>query len=210
MKVLIEKRNYIILFIILILLLFLFMKKDEVYIETFKFDKNVLTIMIYDKIDEKKITKNIDEICHKDYNKNVIKNDDRVNYNELYSGHIALKIKEFFRSKNIKKFIINENGDITVGKRYKDDSYKISINDSENKILKIVRLENKSISTIRDDENSISVIGDDIIKNKEYKYLLNSLSIEEGKKFIKGKDIYVLWYIDGNITMSDGFEKYVK
>ncbi|MBR2840493.1 MAG: hypothetical protein IKF01_01330 [Bacilli bacterium] len=207
MKTLIEKRNYIIIFIIAFLLFFIFMGKNEVYVDTFKFDKNIITVMIYDRIDKNNVKKNIKDICRKDYRKNVKKIAD--NY-DLYGGYISMKIKEYFKSKKIDKYIINENGDITTGKRYNDTAYKISINDSDNKVLKIVNLVNENISTIRDGEDSISVIGKDIVKNKIYKYMLNDVSTDEGKEIIKDKDIAVLWYRDGNITMSDNFEKYVK
>lgn len=182
------------------------MNKSKVYVDTFKFDKNVITVMIYDTIDTKYVKKNIEDICQKDYKKI----DKNVTNDDLYSGYVAIKIEKFLKDNNINKYIINENGDITVGKRYNNKPYKISINDVNNKVLKIVNLENENISTIRDNNNSISIIGKDTIKNKEFKHKLNDLSIEEGKEMIKNMDIAVLWYKDGKITMSDTFEKYVK
>lgn len=69
LKRIVEKRNYIILFIIIILIIWIvwnaFLNKKEPYIETFNYYGEEITFKVYDKVDHKKLTEDINNIYEK-------------------------------------------------------------------------------------------------------------------------------------------------
>lgn len=183
MKSIIDKRNYLILFVIIVLSFFILFNKEEIYVNSFNKDDKNITVMIYENVGN--ISKDLKKII--DNSKNDV---------------IAYDIKNYLKSKNIHKYLINEDGDITAGKRYGKYKYKISINDPhDGKVLKIVSLENESMVTYKDDYNCTCIIGKDIVKISNIK---NNIDKNDYN------DMEVLWYKDGKITMTDGFKKYTK
>ena len=283
-KKILDKRNYIILFIIIILIIWiLFSGKKEYYIKTFNYFDETITISIYDEIDYKKTTKNINNI-YKKYNINLdsinkyekslieygidiykksngyiditsgklienlkeekeynfktkiddikIKNNKLVkkidfNFDSIIGSFVTKEVINYLEENNIKKYIINENGDITVGEYYSKGKYALSINNPKtNEVLYIVNLENKSMATrnsegfksymvnpktnkIENKYDSVVVIAND---NLTANMLVNTLYLmdeKEGKDFIKKYDAEALW-IDDEIIKTNGFDKYIK
>ena len=74
LKKVIEKRNYIILFIIIVLVIWLiwsvFFHKNEPYIETFNYYGETITYKVYDNVNHKKLTDDINNIYKKYENVN--------------------------------------------------------------------------------------------------------------------------------------------
>ena len=283
-KKILDKRNYIILFIIIILIIWiLFSGKKDYYIKTFNYFDETITISIYDKVDYKKTTKDINDIF-KNYNINLdsinkyennlieygidiykksngyiditsgklienlkeekeynfktkiddikIKNNKLVkkidfNFDSIIGSFVTKEVINYLEENNIKKYIINENGDITVGEYYSKGKYALSINNPKtNEVLYIVNLENKSMATrnsegfksymvnpktnkIENKYDSVVVIAND---NLTANMLVNTLYLmdeKEGKDFIKKYDAEALW-IDDEIIKTNGFDKYIK
>lgn len=201
MKYIVEKRNYIIFFIIIVLIVRLMsmVKSRSVYVKSYSYGDEIITINIYNHIDEKKVNKDLKKI-YASYEKNKI------------LGYLTTdKVLEYFKTKKIDKYIINEGGNITVGKRYSRNKYKISIiNPDNNKILKIVNLENESMATINNNYDVLTVISDDNIKANEIKEKISDVTITEGKKIAKENSVEAFWYEDGKISKTENFDKYIK
>lgn len=65
-KKIIDRRNYIILFVIIILIIWiLFFNKKEIYIKSFNYFDKVITYKVYDKVNHKQITDDINNIYKK-------------------------------------------------------------------------------------------------------------------------------------------------
>ena len=68
-KKIVDKRNYIILFVIIILIILilwsLFFEKNKPYIESFNYYGETITFMVYDKVDYKKLSNEINNIYKK-------------------------------------------------------------------------------------------------------------------------------------------------
>ena len=65
-KKIIDKRNFIILFVIIILIIWiLFFNKKEIYIKSFNYFDKVITYKVYDKVNHKQITDDINNIYKK-------------------------------------------------------------------------------------------------------------------------------------------------
>lgn len=65
-KKIIDKRNYLILFIIVILLVWiLFFNKKEIYVKSFNYFDKVITFKIYDNVNHKQVTNDINNIYKK-------------------------------------------------------------------------------------------------------------------------------------------------
>ena len=71
MKKIIEKRNYIILFVIIVLIIWImFFNKREIYLKSFNYFDETITYKIYNNIDKNKVTKDINDIYKKYENYN--------------------------------------------------------------------------------------------------------------------------------------------
>ena len=211
MRFIVDKRNYIILFIIIVLLGFIFLfPKRKPFIKTYN-THGMITITIYDKINGKKIDNNIKKIC-KNYKKDSDIDDINDNY-DLEGAYIVKNIISFFKKEGIKKFIINENGDISVGNNYDGGIYTISINDPLNgDILKTLKIKNKSMATVNyeGDYDSTIVLHKDNVKALALSYYLSNKGVEEAKGICK-KYSCEFYYLKGDETyMSDGFKKIIK
>lgn len=141
------KRNYVIFFIIILLIIFLICQRTGIkeYSKTYKYFNHSIVLKIYEN---KNIFDNVDKIFKKSDN-NVQAINDVVN---------------FLKKNNIDKYIINDNGDITAGRHYKNDKFKISIN-YDNSVLDIVSIKNESMVTRKDcTYKMVVVIGGDLKK----------------------------------------------
>lgn len=273
MKFLVSKRNYIILLVIVLLVIWILVNllgKNEIFLKSFNSLDEPITIKVYDKINENKVSNDIDKILKKflqnkknkelkeygrilyakskgyvditntelvkalrtgeSYNFKTRINDDFDDYNfeMIKSSYAVSEICDYFKQNDIKRYIINEGGNVIAGEGY-DGKYKVSLNkyDSQ-KILNIVLLENKSLYTLNksdeiedymvnpktskvsDNFDSVSVIANDNLTADMIVRTLFLMSEDEGKEFIKDYDAEALWQKDGKVTMSAGFKNYLE
>lgn len=273
MKFLVSKRNYIILLVIVLLVIWILVNllgKNEIFLKSFNNLDEPITIKVYDKINEDKVSNDIDKILKKflqnkknkelkeygrilyakskgyvditntelvkalrtgeSYNFKTRINDDFDDYNfeMIKSSYAVSEICDYFKQNDIKRYIINEGGNVIAGEGY-DGKYKVSLNkyDSQ-KILNIVLLENKSLYTLNksdeiedymvnpktskvsDNFDSVSVIANDNLTADMIVRTLFLMSEDEGKEFIKDYDAEALWQKDGKVTMSAGFKNYLE
>lgn len=194
MKFILDKINYIILLIIIILLFWIFNIDKNAFINSYKYKDGLITIKIYNDVDSS-VSKKI---------KKIVDTSDEPGYK------ITNLIINYFKERKIDKYIINENGNITTGKRYGKNKYKISIN-SDDGILKIVNVENESVGKISNDlYEQLVVIAKSNDEANKIKYMLSKLSIDDGMNVAKEKNVSVLWYKDGKLITTDDFKKYEK
>ncbi|MBR3897863.1 MAG: FAD:protein FMN transferase [Bacilli bacterium] len=211
MEFIIDKRNYIILFIIIVLLGFIiFFPKRKPFIRTYN-THGMITITIYDKINEKKIDNNIKNIC-KDYTKDNDVDDINDGY-DLEGAYIVKNIISLFEKEGIKNFIINENGNISAGKNYNGGTYTISINDPLNgDVLNTLKLKNESMATVNYEGNydSTIVLHKDNVKALALSYYLSNKNFEEAKDICKKYSCEFYFLKDDETYMSEGFKKIIK
>ena len=292
LKKILDKRNYIILFIIIILIIWIiwivFFHKNEPYMETFNYYGEDITFRIYDKVDHKKLTKDIDNIYKKyedvdnlsgkvdedeksliEYGKiayyktygyiditsgellkhlknneeydfkseieNVIVEDDKLvndinfNFDNIIGSYATNDVLYYFKQNDIKKYIVNENGDVTTGDYYDNGKYTVSINNlNTDEILAVVELENKAIATRNKSDDFQSYMVNPKTSKKENKYdsvvvvandnltanmLVNAIylmDLDEGKNLISEYPAEALWIKGDQIIKTDGFDNYVK
>lgn len=271
MKFLIEKRNYIILLIIILLICFIVFNlggKKQIYIKSFNYFNKVITVKIYDKVDSNKITKTINDIYKKyesgkgdedliaygkllykkslgyiditdtsldyalkhgeslDFKTKINENYDKNNFDLIISSYATSEVIDYFRQNDISSYIINENGNITVGKHYDNGKFRISINKYKGDVLTIVNLEGKSMATVNktdsinsyminpktssvsDNFDSVTVIANDNLTATMLAQTLFLMNEDEGRGFIKSYDAAALWQKNGNISYTDSFKKY--
>lgn len=231
MKKIIEKRNYIILFIIIILIIWILFSEKRVYVKSFNFKDALVTYVIYDNVDENKITNNIERIYKKfekkslsEKEKNLIFSETDGYFDEIRNYFVSYSTKEvlkFFDSYGIKKYMVNVDGDVILGDRHLDKNYLVSIhNPNDNSVLKIISLSNKSLSTVRyynelkslkgsrRDYDMVSVICKDNITSNIISNYIYYLSIEEGEKVLSRNNCDGLWYKNNRIITSSNFSKY--
>lgn len=231
MKKIIEKRNYIILLIIIGLIIWIILPKRKAYVKTFNFNNANITYVIYEKINNDKISKNIDKIYNKYKKRTLSKKEKKYIYNQTngfldmtnnyllnYSTNEVLK---YLKSSGIKKYMINVDGDVILGNKYSKNKYSVSLHDPvDNSILKIIYFTNKALSTTnysdnlkslkgnRKDYDMVSVLCDDIVNSNIISNYLYYLPVKEGKKVLLKKKCYGLWYKNGKIITSANFSKY--
>ena len=289
LKKILDKRNFIILFIIIILIIWIiFFNKNEPYMETFNYYGEDITFRVYDKVDHKKLTKDIDNIYKKyedvdnlsgkvdedeksliEYGKiayyktygyiditsgelpkhlknneeydfkseieNVIVEDDKLvndinfNFDNIIGSYATNDVLYYFKQNDIKKYIVNENGDVTTGDYYDNGKYTVSINNlNTDEILAVVELENKAIATRNKSDDFQSYMVNPKTSKKENKYdsvvvvandnltanmLVNAIylmDLDEGKNLISEYPAEALWIKGDQIIKTDGFDNYVK
>ena len=170
----------------------IFNNKNKTFVESFDLNDKVLTVIIYEKIDDKKVINKIEKICDK-----WEKSKEKVSYLNSYA---VKELIDYFNKAGIKKYLVNEDGNVSVGKRYKKDKYSVSILNPKNEdILKIVKLENESMITIKDDNNSVSVIYKDNVEAFRICSQLFNLGVDEGKKLCDELGCEAFWYIDEKV-----------
>ena len=280
MKKIIEKRNYIILFVIIVLIIWImFFNKREIYLKSFNYFDETITYKIYNNIDKNKVTKDINNIYKKYENYNakinnnindeniyslieygkllyyktdgliditsgdLLKNmqkgreytftskidkigKETINYNfeNIICAYATNDVIYYFKQNDIDKYIVNENGDIKVGKKYNKDKYKISIINNE-KLLYILNLENKAIATRKTNElkyminpktskkenkyDMLVVISNDNLTANMVANTIYFMNKEDGEKFAKQYNSEVLWQKEDKIYQTKEFEKYI-
>lgn len=280
MKKIIEKRNYIILFVIIVLIIWImFFNKREIYLKSFNYFDETITYKIYNNIDKNKVTKDINNIYKKyeNYNAKINNNTkdenihslieygkllyyktdgliditsgdllknmqkgreytftskidkigkETINYNfeNIICAYATNDVIYYFKQNDIDKYIVNENGDIKVGKKYNKDKYKISIINNE-KLLYILNLENKAIATRKTNElkyminpktskkenkyDMLVVISNDNLTANMVANTIYFMNKEDGEKFAKQYNSEVLWQKEDKIYQTKEFEKYI-
>lgn len=182
LKKIIDKRNYIILFVIIILIIWvLFFSKTKTYIKTFNFNEENITFKIYDKVNHKKLTKDIENIYKKYENVNSL------------SGKLTEEEKNLIEYGKIAYYKTNGYIDITSGKLLEnlknDKEY-----DFKSEIEKIEIKNNKLVNDI--DFNFDSIIGSYATNEVLYYFKQNNIEkyivsedgdITTGKHYSKGK-----------------------
>ena len=288
----IDKRNYIILFIIIILILWilwsLFFNKNEPYMETFNYYGETITFKVYDKVNHKKLTEDINNIYKKyenvnelsgkineeenaliEYGKlayyktdgyiditsgelvkhledakeydfksdienvivkdNKLVNDINFNFDNIIGSYATNDVLYYFKQNNITKYIVNEDGDVTVGEHYSNDKYTVSINNpNTDEIMDIAIIENKTIATRNTTDDFKSYMVNPKTSKKENKYdsvvviandnltanmLANAIylmDLEDGKKLIEQYPAEALWIDGDEITKTDSFDNYIQ
>ena len=246
MKFLVSKRNYIILLVIVLLVIWILVNllgKNEIFLKSFNSLDEPITIKAYDKINENKVSNDIDKILKKflqnkknkelkEYGRilyakskgyvditntelvKALRTGESYNFEMIKSSYAVSEICDYFKQNDIKRYIINEGGNVIAGEGY-DGKYKVSLNkyDSQ-KILNIVLLENKSLYTLNksdeiedymvnpktskvsDNFDSVSVIANDNLTADMIVRTLFLMSEDEGKEFIKDYDAEALWQKD--------------
>lgn len=162
-----------------------------------------------------------------DFNKKeTLKN---ISIDSLIGAYATNIVKEYLDENKIKKYIINEDGNIIAGDHYNDDKYKVSITDTNGNLVKIVYLNGESMATKGNtskfkpymvnpltssknkENNLISVISKDINEANKVANALYLMSIDDGKEFAKKYDVEVLWHTNDEKTYTtDGFKRYTK
>ena len=161
-------------------------------------NNKVLTVIIYEKINEKKVINKIRNICDK-------WNEKKSDYSNSYAVKDLIK---YFDKSGIKKYLINEDGNVSAGKRYSDDKYSVSVMNPKNgDILKIVKLENESMVTVKDDKNLVSVIHKDNAMALKIGNKLFDLGMDEGKKICAKLKCKAIWYNNGEVFESEKINK---
>ena len=219
MQFIIERRNYIILILIFILSFWIIcLKNDRIFLKSYNFTDKTITIVIYDRVNVKKVSNEIKKIYKKyekikdlstlNINGELLDKADKMNVIFSFSTN---EVTKYLKKTKIYKYIINADGNIITGKRYGNDKYNISINDvNSDKVLKIVSLENESMVTINNEKyDSLVVIGSDIINTNLVGEAIKSLSVEDGKAIALKYNCEVLWYFNNKISLSKNFSKYI-
>lgn len=185
LKKIIEKRNYIILFIITCLIIWIiwgmFFYKKEPYMKTFNYYGEKITLKVYENVDHKKLTKDINNI-YKKYE----------NINEL-SGEVSEEEKSLIEYGKILYYKTNGYIDVTDGKlidSLKEDKEYTFKSD----IDKIVVKDNKLVNDINFNFDSIigsyatSEVIDYFKQNKIEKYIISENGdVKAGEYYGKGK-----------------------
>lgn len=215
----INGRNYIIFFIIIILIFTLFVSnigKNKEYSENYKYFDHYIVVKIYENknvfgsidniyikysnLEKEQIKKEIEKYIKKKYtNANeYIKSNE---YNEIVSAYATSEVVKYLKQKNIDKYLISDDGDITVGKHYADRKYNVSVMDPKtNKVIEIVELQDESMVTRKNEMyDSVVVIADDVNEATIIANVISLMEIEEGRKIVKEHKLKALWYKDGKV-----------
>ncbi len=196
-------------------------------VKSFTFNGEVITMVFYEKNIDKKVFNDINRI-YKNYEpksldsngiylemKSFLKSNskyDDVQF-DVSSSIATSKAIKYLKEKKIKKYIINENGNISAGKKYSKDKYIVSALDpKDGKLLKIIGLENESMVTLNelnDTYDSIIVISKDNVTANILAHYLYYLDIDSGKTLAQMYNCEAFWYYNNEVSMTDGFKKYI-
>lgn len=289
LKKILDKRNYIILFVIIVLIIWilwsLVFSKNKAYMETFNYYGETITFKVYDEVNHKKLTDEINNIYkkyddmdfegelsedekslieygkilyyktdgyidvtdgelisslkdNKEYNfksdiekldSDNLSDDISLNFDSIIGSYATNEVLYYFKQNDIKKYVVNENGDIAAGDYYDDGKYAISINKpNSDEVMDIVYLENKAMATRSKSDEFESYMVSPKSSKKENKYdsviviandsltanmLVNSLYImdmDEGKKLVSDYNGEAMWVNGDDIVTTDGFSSYLK
>ena len=169
---------------------------------------------------------NIENVIVKD---NKLVNDINFNFNNIIGSYATNDVLYYFKQNNITKYIVNEDGDVTVGEHYSNDKYTVSINNpNTDEIMDIAIIENKTIATRNTTDDFKSYMVNPKTSKKENKYdsvvviandnltanmLANAIylmDLEDGKKLIEQYPAEALWIDGDEITKTDSFDNYIQ
>lgn len=169
---------------------------------------------------------------------NKIKNNHiNIDLDSIKNGYVADVISNYLKEKNITNYYINAGDVIVTGTSYQKENYHVALTspDSETEIFTTLKIKNKAIVTKNilknafdyqnkryhsnintttlfpnDNVKSVTVIADTAKEAEKISNILFSISIEEGKKYIKDLDfIEVIWITNNDeIIKTDGIEKF--
>ncbi len=182
LKKIIDKRNYIILFIIFILIIWiLFFNKKEIYLESFEYYGEVITYKVYDKVNYKKLTDEINKIYKKYENIN-------------FAGKLDEKDKSLLEYGKILYYKTDGYVDVTSGELLK------KLKDGENYDFKsdIEKLNNNDIDDIN--FNFENIIGSYATNEVLYYFKQNDITkyiVSENGDITTGN-----YYDDGKYSVS--------
>lgn len=182
LKKIIDKRNYIILFIIFILIIWiLFFNKNEIYLESFEYYGEVITYKVYDKVNHKKLTDEINKIYKKYENIN-------------FAGKLDEKDKSLLEYGKILYYKTDGYVDVTSGELLK------KLKDGENYDFKsdIEKLNNNDIDDIN--FNFENIIGSYATNEVLYYFKQNDITkyiVSENGDITTGN-----YYDDGKYSVS--------
>lgn len=182
LKKIIDKRNYIILFIIFILIIWiLFFNKKEIYLESFEYYGEVITYKVYDKVNHKKLTDEINKIYKKYENIN-------------FAGKLDEKDKSLLEYGKILYYKTDGYVDVTSGELLK------KLKDGENYDFKsdIEKLNNNDIDDIN--FNFENIIGSYATNEVLYYFKQNDITkyiVSENGDITTGN-----YYDDGKYSVS--------
>lgn len=182
LKKIIDKRNYIILFIIFILIIWiLFFNKKEIYLESFEYYGEVITYKVYDKVNHKKLTDEINKIYKKYENIN-------------FAGKLDEKDKSLLEYGKILYYKTDGYVDVTSGELLK------KLKDGENYDFKsdIEKLNNNDIDDIN--FNFENIIGSYATNEVLYYFKQNDITkyiVSENGDVTTGN-----YYDDGKYSVS--------
>ncbi len=273
MKQIINKRNYIILGIIIILFIFILLQTKNKAIEysySYEYFDHYIIVKIYE---DNNVSEEIDEIYQQyedvlngkndqlldeiitygqeiyqqtdgyvDISKGqltsgqitefetkidtlTIKDIEDIDLTDIISSYATGEVIDYLKKNNIEKYLISDNGDISVGEYYTSGNYKSSIL-YDGEVLEIVSLENKSMITRSNDDetksymvnpieskvtkkyDTVVVITDDVNEATMLANAVYLMNREDGEKLIENYQATALWYINGEIYTIN-FDKYI-
>lgn len=165
----------------------------------------------------------------------IFNNHPNIDFHKIIRGYINEEIKKILDKENIDKYIINIGGNVSFGKHYNNSKYKFALESSYEKgnYYYYLNLENKSVASMQIDEltkkddeyyhlyldnetkkpvnnfKDVVVISNNSKTSEKYKNILYQLTLEEGKEYVKGKNIEVIWYtFDNKIYTYGNVKKY--
>ena len=186
---------------------------------------------------EKVNTSSINDIVLKDGNK--IKNNHvNIDLGSISKGYTTSLVGEYLDSIGIEEYLINAGGNVLVGNHYNNSTYKIGIEDPDNKndIFTVLKGNNISVVTSggyerfyeydgkkyhhiispktlypTDYMKSVTIITSDSALADLLSTTLFLMNIEDGKEYINSLDnVEAIWYTNDNeIELSNSAKKYV-
>lgn len=144
-----------------------------------------------------------------------------VNNDAYLTGYLSKKVQEYLKKKNITSYILNLNGNISVGKHYKDEFHTAVLNPISNQVVDVIKDDCVSIYTVGGNTTSVegnyyvpvidfntkypynyhqavTVVSKDSKLSNMLSYKLYSMNIEDGKNFLKGYEVENVIWIENN------------
>lgn len=180
---------------------------------------------------------NIDQIELK--NKNLIKNNNlNIDLGSIAKGYVTEKVGQYLNSVGINKYLINAGGNVLAGDHYKNDLYKIGLENPTSQIgdiYKVINLTNKAVVTSggylrfyeyngkryhhiidpdtlypTDYMQNVTIITDSSAYADFLSTYIFLLPVNEGKKYIESlESVEAIWYLNDNTYVtSSGFNVY--
>ena len=165
-------------------------------------------------------------------------NHPNIDLGAISKGYTTKEVGKYLKSVGINKYLINAGGNVLVGDNYKDNKYKIGIEDPDDKndIITIVTGNNIAVVTSGGYERfyeydgkryshiidpntlypseymkSVTIISKDSAQADILSTTLFLMDIEDGQEYINNLDnVEAIWYTNDNeLVYSKGAKKYV-